>query len=878
MARGSGARLVAQRARANPAPVVSVALNVLVVCTLVSGLAASLGLLQRDALRSALARVDPQETVLAVSAPYDDDEPAAQDAALREALTPLTEVAGGEVVTVRQSGTYDVAGVRRGDGSSFAAVTGADAWLTPAAGSLPATGGDRLEVAAPVGGELEPGDRTVLVSRTDGGRRVPVTVVGTWSRAAGDDRWLADLDPGALLVASPDFPEVGGTGSLARWRGVPDLDALRPDQLSRLATAVGSGLAEVEAAGESVSSSVQTESGLAGVLGDRARELTVLRALLLVPAGLLVLVAAAGLVLVAAGLAGVRRGEESLLRSRGAGYRQLSSPTVLETLVVCGVAAAVAPLLARAVVRIGDIRPPLEPAAWLGSGIAAAVCALALSVPVVVRAVGGDRGQQLAVERQRRRTLTLLVTALLVAVGLGVLAVVTLRGFGDAVGAATVRSAAVDPLLVASPALLLLAGGAVTAVVALPVVFRMLARAASDRGVPLAVGTRFASRAPATAVPVALAAALAVGTLSFAAVERASSAAARADRAAYVAGADVRVTPPASAMRAGAEAEQQELAALPGVEDVVAVRRSGTFLEDLPAEVLVTDTAPRPALFGDEAGSVDVAALAGGESSDTVPVALTEDLAAAASLGVGDTVTVSVLGVPLQVEVVATVPYVRTVPDGSGAVLADESVLLPLLAEDAGEPDEWWLDVDEDPAVSGAVVTALADRPEVARQVVTVDEVLRQLDDDPSTGGAALGEVLLLTGSGCLVVGGLLLFSVVLLRRRERAAQAWMLGTAGADRGDLLGVVGWEYAVVTGAGAVTGLLTGTGVAAVTLVSMTLGPDGRLLVPAPELVLPWPLLLGAPLAMVVAPLLGLLVLTRRDHARILAADAVVGGQR
>ena len=139
-------------------------------------------------------------------------------------------------------------------------------------------------------------------------------------------------------------------------------------------------------------------------------------------------------------------------------------------------------------------------------------------------------------------------------------------------------------------------------------------------------------------------------------------------------------------------------------------------------------------------------------------------------------------------------------------------------------------------------------------------------------------KVLLLTGAGTLVVGGLLLFSVVLLRRRERAAQAWMLGSAGADRRDLLGVLGWEYGLVTGAGVVVGLLAGTTVAAVTLVSMTLGPDGQLLVPAPQLVLPWPLLLGAPALMAVAPLLGLLWLTRRDHGRALTADAPVGGHR
>lgn len=854
------------------------AINVLVVCTLVSGLAASLTLLQRDALRSALALAPAEETVLAVTSPYADEDPSAQDAAVRAALAPLVEVAGGDVVSLSESGTYDVAGTRRSeDGVRFTAIAGADPWLEAVAGALPAAGSDPLEVAVPAGSDLAVGADLTVVSRTDA-RRVPATVVGTWAPAPGSERWLGPLDPGALLVSPDAFGEVAGTGTLARWRAVPDLDALGPDQLATLSAAVGTTLDEVDAAGEEVSASVQSDTGLVEVLGARARELTVLRALLLVPAGLLMLVAAAGLVLVASGLADVRREEESLLRSRGAGYRQLAGPTVAETLVVCGAAALLAPLLASAVVRIGDVRPPLDPAAWVGSAVAAGACAVALSIPVVVRAVTGDRGQQLGVERQKRRGLTLLATTVLVVLGLGVLAVVTLRGFGDAVGSATVRSTAVDPLLVASPALLLLAIAVVAATLVLPPLFRLLASAASSRGVPLAIGTRFASRAPATAVPLALAVTLAVGTLAFAAVERSSSAAARDDRAAYVAGPEVRVVAPIGVARAGAEAEQRELAGLPGVEEVVGVHRSTVFLEDLPAEVLVTDTTPRSALFGEEAATVDVSGLGRAAARGTVPVALSEQLAEQASLEVGDTLTISMLGIPTQVQVVATVPYVRTVPDGSGAVLADAATLLPVLAGEgfADEPTEWWLDVTE--GGSDTVADALADRPDVAREVITTAEVLRRLDDDPSTGGAALGQVLLLTGAGCLVVGALLLLSVVLLRRRERADRAWMLATAGAGRRDLLGVLGVEYAVITAAGAVTGVLAGTAVAAVTLVSMTLGPDGQLLVPAPELVLPWPVLVTAPVAMVLVPLLGMLWLTRRDHARSVSADHPGGGLR
>ncbi|MGZ5399117.1 MAG: FtsX-like permease family protein [Nocardioides sp.] len=996
MARGSGMVLVVRRALSNPAPVASVAINVLVVCTLVSGLAASLTLLQAEALHSSLALAAPDDTVLAVTSPYDDESAVAQDRAVRAALTPLVDVVGGDVVVLNESGTYDVAAdpdaAAAAEGVAFASIDGADGHLSAVDGALPAAGPGPLEVAAPVGSGLAVGDEVTLVSRTDD-RRVPAAVVGTWEPTPGSDRWLGGLDPGVLLVDSARFGDVAGVGTLSRWRAVPDLEALGPDQLATLSSAVGTTTREADAAGEEVGSSVQIDTGLVEVLEARAGELTVLRALLLVPAGLLMLVAAAGLVLVASGLAGVRRDEESLLRSRGAAYRQLAGPTIAETLVVCGAAALIAPPIASSVVRIGDVRPPLDGAAWLGSGIAAAACAVALSIPVVVRALTGDRGEQLAVEKQRRRVLTLLLTTVVVVAGLGALAVVTLRGFGDTVGSATATSSSVDPLLVASPALLLLAAAVIASLLVLPPVFQLLARLAGSRGVPLALGTRFAARAPATAVPLALATTLAVGTLAFAAVERSSSAAARDDRADFVAGADVRVTTPSPALRAGAAEERAELMALPGVESVRGVHRADTFLEDLPAEVIVTEVSAAAAvdLFGPEpvdtsglaaapwaddtigvalpagtrrlavtladagweradlvlvdadgAVSVVVAEVEGdtasarlgavpddsrlvGVRSDAtrpdergarpqaevvaddevlaagaswwdaggpqlvvfgaeptlpvvVPVALSEDLAEAASLSVGDTVTLSVLGLPTQLEVVATIPYVRTVSDGDGAILLDGASVLPTLvaAGFSDEPDEWWLDVA--PGAGDDVTAALAQRADIAREVVTAEGVARQLDTDPSTGGAALGQVLVLTGAGCLVVGGLLLFSVVLLRRRERAEQAWMLGTAGADRRDLLGVLTWEYVVVVGAGVVTGILAGTAVAAVTLVSMTLGPDGQLLVPAPELVLPWPVLVSAPVAMALVPLLAMVSLTRRDHQRTLDADEIGRGRR
>lgn len=952
----------------------AVALDVLVVCTLVAGLAASLGLLQREGLRSALAAASVEETVLTASAPYDDEEPAAQDDAVRDALAPITGLVGGDVVGVAESGTYDLVGAP--DGASFAAVSGADGRLSLAEGDPPGGGGDRLEVAVPVGSGLAMGEDVELTNRSDG-REIRAVVVGLWGLPAGQDRWLADLDPRALLVSPGRFAEVAAAGTVARWRAVPDVTDLGPRDLRPMSEAASAAMTELEAVGEELGTTVQVKTGLVGAMTDRARELMTLRALLLVPAGLLVLVAGAGLLLVAADLADVRRDEESLLRSRGAGHRQLTGPTILETLLVCGAAGGVAPMLARLVVRIDGVRPSLSLAGWVASLAAAAACAVALTVPVALRATTGDRGRQLNLQRQRRRTLTLLATVLMMVVALGVLAVVELRGFGDNLGSVD-SGTGLNPLLVASPALLLLSLAAVTSLLAVPPVLRLGARLLGRRGVPLVLGSLFAARAPARAVPFALAVTLATGTLAFAAIERATSEESRVDRADYVAGADVRVTAPPDVQRAGALAERRALAALDGTENVMAVHRDGTFLDDLAADILVADLAghPEELLGGDredareaavsrpwdgvgvpvppgteslavgvsDAGNrprhvvlagrdgeftvisgetgenpveADVSGLpegtrvvavvtgvtgtpevtpqvtmtADGEELDppsswwvadgaavavladfapeppgSLPAVLTDDLAEEASLKVGDTISLTVLGVPTGIEVAATVPQIRTVQDGSGGILLDSGTALPVLLAGglSGGPTEWWLGVRDGSEMEAAA--ALRERPELATRVLTRADVLDQLDVDPGTGGAALGQVLLITGTGCLIFGILLLVSIVLLRRRERTEQARMLGVVGGDRRLLSSVLAWEYIVVAGTGLVAGLLAGAVVSGVTLATMTLGPDGEPLHPAPGLELPLLSLAVPPLVMLGVPLLTMAWLVHRDYPR------------
>ena len=980
--------LVVSRARAHPAPLVAVVVNVLVVCTLVAGVGAILPLVQQGSLTAGLAAEPVDSTVVTAVSTYDADDPTAQDDAVRAVLEPVTAVAGGDLVTRLDSNSYDLLAPGRPTWT-FTAFDGADDQLRFVDGRAPEPGTNPLEVAVPAGSDLAAGQTLRFRSRAGEGR-VTATVVGTWEPAPDSERWLDELGDDSMLAAAADFPALAGPGSSARWRAVPAVSEVEADDLDELAAAVSTAATTgVERASEELSSSLRAETDLPAVLAERARELVVLRALLLVPAALLLLLGAACLFLIAAGLAVAREEDESLLRSRGAGPGQLVAPTAVESVLLCAASAGVAPLLAAVLISMGDVRAPLTTAAWLASGLAAVVCAVALVLPVAMRALTGDRGQQLGVERQRRRTLTLLLATVMLVVVLGGLAVLELRGFGSIVTGATAASPTVDPMLVASPALLLLALGVCVALLVLPLLFRLVSSTPA-RGVSFPLGSRFAARAVSRAVPLALVVILASGTLSFAAVQRLSSADAREARADYEVGADIRVAPPADAVRAGTVAERALLADLPGVEAVTPVQREGTYLEDLPADVLLAplddaragDVLPdasavddwqqlvdRPwadpaigvtlpegsrqltvdvpgvdlgrvtLVLADETGVpvLETAGSRGGRvqvelsggarpglrligvrtgsedplTSDDrqtqlpavvraddevltrtglwwspggidvvvfgeapaepgrVPVLLTEELAERTSLRPGDTAEFQAFGVPLQLEVVATTPYLRTVAGNGGGVLLDSGSALPaLLAAGFDEqPSEWWLTVADGRA--DAVAGELEQHPAVADHVVTRSSVAERLDADPSTGGAALGQLLVLTAGGCLVVGSLLLLSVVLLRRRERADQDRTLVTLGAQRRDVLGVLGSEYALTTGAGALAGVALGALVAKVTMASMTLGPDGEPLVPAPELHVPWLALLPL-VAMLGVPLLATVLLTRYDAARVLAA--------
>jgi hypothetical protein len=866
-----GSRLIAfRRLGVDAGSVGAVLVTVLVVCALVSGIVASLPALQSDSLRAALHQLPVEDLVVEVSSSYDAEAPGQQDRAVREALGPLVAVSGGAVVRRTETVAHAEAGTDRA--WRFTSLTGGPDVVRPAEGRLPGdSSGPILEVAVPAGpaARARVGSRMTLVSPFDG-RRVRAVVVGSWE-AAPQTRGLLEAGAArsALLVSEAAFEELAVRASTARWRAASVIDLLEPGDLDALRAAAAGTDHAVAVAAEGLGTSMRVENPLVDVVDARSRELLAQRMLLLVPALMLLLLGAAAALMVAGALAENRREDETLLRSRGADRRQLLGPTALEALVLCGVGAAAGPLVATAVVRIGGVRPEVGPQAWVAGGLAALVCWVALVLPTAARAFGGDRGEQYSVERRRRRVLTSLLALGLLMVALGAVAVVRLDSFSATVAATTRWSGGVDPLLVASPSLLLLALVTILAMVLLPALFRLTEWAVRTRGVVLALGTRSISRAPARAVPLALAVALVAGGVAFATVERASQEGAREARASYEVGADVRVVAPPPSRRDDVKQERAVLAGLPGVRDVSGVRRELDFVDDVGAEVLVADLAGAVGreLVSTAADPGDtLARLGGGQEpgAQGIPVAVTEDLVEKAALEVGSVLDLRVADVSSTLQVVATLPALPTLPEGRAGVLLDSAALLEQAPDAVVTPGEWWLAVDEE--YVDEVAAVLEERPDLAGRVLTRDGALRRLAADPGTGGAALADVMAITAVGAALVGGVFLTAVVVLRRRDRQSQAAALRALGASERDVTMTLATEYTLATGGGVLAGVAAGLVTAGVALKATALGSGGQPLVPAPEVQVPWVEMLPLLAVLLLVPVTALLLLTRLGRSR------------
>ncbi len=599
-------------------------------------------------LRHAVLAAPPEDRAIVVrtgAAPADVADVASRAAA---EVSRTLEATGGEVALVARSDPFAPAGTPTDDVAhltSLVSYQDLGDHATLIAGAWPSAGQDPLEAslseqaAAALG--LSVGDAAALTSRLDPGLTVRVRVSGLWRPDPSDPYWLANglelkgvdsqgrfITRGPFAVGLGDLlARAAGRNVALEWRAIPSVEGLRVDGLDPLRTALSTLDGRLRDALPGRDVSVTTP--LPPILAAAAQAIVVARGgvtLLTIQFGVL---AGYAVLLLAGMLLERRRAEVALLRSRGASSGHLIAVAVGEALLLAVPAALVAPWLAAGVVRVlGTVgplptsgivgEPVIGPDALVVAAIAGAACAAAMLIPTISSSTS-LAGARTAVGRQVGRTLGQRLgvdLALLVVAAIGLW---QLRLYGAPLTRNVHGALGLDPLLVAAPALGLLAGS-VVATRLVPrlaeVAERVLER---RRSLVPPLSARQLARRPLRYTRSALLLMLAAALGTFAAAYGATWERSQADQAAHQAGADQRVIiadhPDLPAWALGAAYR-----GIPGVRSATAVLRQPLDVGRAvrAGQLLGIDPAALPSLVTARSGE-----------ADSLPVAALEQLAAA---------------------------------------------------------------------------------------------------------------------------------------------------------------------------------------------------------------------------------------------------------
>ncbi|MEU6606680.1 FtsX-like permease family protein [Streptomyces shenzhenensis] len=621
---------VVLRARAHRLLLAAALLTVVLTTAVLATLTAYSGAIGDAALRHSLD--DPRtaaDTALIVKADVPADRRAAADATVRQAAE---KSFAGLPVTVRtlvRSGPYALPrspqspADRSGDPdlTYLAALDRTQVRLV--SGRLPRQTSGEIEVALPRSSarllDLRAGDRLTLTDRL-GGPAAHVRVTGLYRPATAtapywrlDDLLGRGVKKSAFttygpLLADPsvlDGPTVSAGPSA--WLATADFTTLTTSRIDALREAARAGSATLRGP-HGLSGVTASATALPDTLDRIDRSLLVSRSTLLIVALQLVLLAGYALLLVARLLSAERTGETRLLRARGGSRARLAGLAATEALLLAVPAAICAPLLAGpltrllagqgALARIGlrlDAPAGGRAGVWLVACCVALGCALAVTVPALTD--GGD-GARTGAEPAGRGRAGVRRGALPgpvragADVGLLVVAGVAYwqlsRHTSGAVGTDASGGLGIDPLLVAAPALALLAGTVLTLRLLPPVARLAERRAAAGRGLPAALAGWQLSRRPMRGAGPVLLLVLAIALGMLAIGQGASWNRSQDDQADFRAGVPVRVLGAGD----GGLGRTETYAHLPHVRAAApAVRTEQPMSGDRTATVLALDTA-----------------------------------------------------------------------------------------------------------------------------------------------------------------------------------------------------------------------------------------------------------------------------------------------
>ncbi|WP_282696748.1 FtsX-like permease family protein [Streptomyces sp. CC208A] len=590
-------------------------LAVVLTTTVLATLAGFSGSIGNAALQAGLRDRSAAAATLSVSGQIPAERRAAADRAVAESARRAFDGLPVTVQRLEKSGSYALprslkaAAARSGDPdlTLFAALDRSRLTLVRGAWPTAARPGGVLEAALPeeAANRLRTGPGAVL-ELTDQltEKKVKARITGVYRAAdTADPYW--QLDPaGGRGVRTVSFttygplladPSVLASGALApgetSWLAAADFSRLDTGGIASLRDAATREPERLLADTTTFGTTLDASTGLPTVLAQTERALAVSRSTLLVVAVQLVMLAAYALLLVARLLSTERSGETALLRARGGSRRRIAGLAAAEALLLAVPAALLAPLLTGPLTRLFAERSALSslgvrldtsagPLVWLVSAGVALACAAAVVAP----ALAARDGDAVSLRKARAGTLPWPVRAgadlaLLLVAGI---ALWQLQRQPEA----TADGASVDPVLVAAPALALLAGTVLTLRLLPPAAKLAERRAAGGRGLSAALaGWQFSRRPLRGAGPVLLLVlAVAMGMLAIG--QSRSWERSQHDQADFRAGTEVRVI----GVGPGDPDRAARLAAVPGVREVAPVFRAGMDVAGRNATVLAAAT------------------------------------------------------------------------------------------------------------------------------------------------------------------------------------------------------------------------------------------------------------------------------------------------
>ncbi|WHM38685.1 FtsX-like permease family protein [Streptomyces sp. BPTC-684] len=608
------------RVRAHRLLLAAALLAVLLTTSVLAALTAFSGSIGDAALRHTLATRSAAPASLIVKATVPEAKRQAADAAVREGARRTFDGLPVTTRTLTQSGPYALPrtlqspDARKGtepDLTLFAAVDRTRVRLTGGSWPAPPGTGREIQAALPENAAAQLGLRHWPVSLTLADRlngpAVRVRVTGVYRPVdATEAYWQLD-DLGGRGTRRVNFTTYGPlltdptaltggrlSAGQTSWLASADFSALTTHRIGALRAAATRGPKSLVEGGAFAGDATAT-TALPDVLDRAERSLLVSRSTLLIVALQLVLLAGYALLLVARLLSSERTGETELLRARGGSRARLLGLSATEALLLAAPAAVCAPLLSDPLTRLLAGHGPLARiGVRLDTGptgtvwLVAALVALGCAAAVVAPALSAGR-----TSRARAAALPAAVRAgadigLLVIAGVAYWQLDRQTSGSGALSGDRAGSLGIDPLLVAAPALALLAGTVLTLRLLPPAAKLAERRAAGGRGLPAALaGWQFSRRPLRGAGPVLLLVlAVAMGMLAIG--QSASWDRSQEDQADFRAGTSVRVF--GSSLSGFGQAGSYDK--VPGVRAVAPAARSSVQLSgDRSGTVLALDTA-----------------------------------------------------------------------------------------------------------------------------------------------------------------------------------------------------------------------------------------------------------------------------------------------